>query len=196
MWADDVIDRNFSQQQGIFETDSLAALSLLCTHTTTQAAMTVTAAQLSEYVDRHWGPLLVWVGQADGVAEDVVQQTFIALSSVAEPPENPVAWLFATARNIAINERKKLRRGRSRQRAVAVGESRPCEIWKSQQAADLAEQLERLSEELREAVVAHIWGGMTFDEIAIATNRSKATVWRQYQRALNLLRESVVSYDQ
>lgn len=157
--------------------------------------MTVTATQLSEYLDRHWGPLVLWVGQADGIAEDVVQQAFVALAAESQTPSNLVAWLYATARNIAINERKKLSRRRSRQKAVARPESQPCELWKSSQAADLAEQLHGLADELRQTIVAHIWGGMTFAEIAAATGRSQATVWRQYQRALNLLRESVVSYD-
>ena len=157
--------------------------------------MAITPTQLSQYLDRHWGPLVLWVGPADGVAEDVVQQAFVALAAQVDLPSNPVAWLYRTSRNIAINERRKLQRRKSRQKAVARRESQPCDLWKSQQAADLAEQLQRLPDELRETVVAHLWGGMTFAEIAIATERSQATVWREYQRALNQLRESTVSYE-
>lgn len=156
--------------------------------------MPITARQLSEYLDRHWGPLLVWVGQCDGMAEDVVQQAFIALSAQAIVPENPVAWLYKTSRHFAINERKKLCRHRVRQAAVAQPESQPCELWQTEQSADLADQLRGLPDELRETVVAHIWGEMPFAEIAAITGRSQATVWRQYQSALDQLRQSEI-YD-
>lgn len=157
--------------------------------------MPVSPLQLSELLDRHWGPLMAWVGRTDGIAEDVVQQAFVKLSAEPALPDNPTAWLYKVSRNIAITERKKLQRRRSRQATAARPESQPCETWKSRESADLAEQLEKLPDELRETVVAHIWGGMTFDEIATAADRSKATVWRQYQRALKLLRESVVSHE-
>ncbi|MEO1529445.1 MAG: sigma factor, partial [Planctomycetota bacterium] len=104
--------------------------------------MSVTASQLSQMLDRHWGPLLAWVGQADGIAEDVVQQAFLKLSALRDPPENATAWLYATARNLALTERKKLGRQRARQQAVARPESQPCQLWRSQESADLVAQLE------------------------------------------------------
>ena len=138
---------------------------------------------------------MMWIGTSDGIAEDVVQQAFVALSAEKTTPANPVSWLYTTARNIGINERKKLRRRRLRQQAVAKPETQPCELWRSQQCADVADQLQTLSDECRETVVAHIWGEMTFAEIAKMTNRSQATVWREYQRALEQLRENVVPHE-
>ena len=160
------------------------------------ATMGVSASQLSEMLDRHWGPLLAWVGQTDGIAEDVVQQAFVKLAALPDRPDNPIAWLYATARNLAVTERKKVGRRKARQQAVAKPESQPCEVWKSQESAELRAQLETLPDELRETIVAHLWGEMTFDEIAAATGRAKATVWRQYQKGLRLLRESVLLHDQ
>ena len=157
--------------------------------------MPIQAEHLSELLDRHWGSLLMWIGTSDGIAEDVVQQAFVALSAEQETPASPVAWLYATSRNIAVNERKKLQRRRLRQQAVAKPESQPCELWRSQQCSDLADQLQALSDECRETVVAHIWGAMTFAEISRMTGRSQATVWREYQRALEQLRENVVSHE-
>lgn len=155
--------------------------------------MAITAAQLTQILDQHWGPLLVWVGRANGIAEDVVQQAFVALSAQEQTPSNPVAWLYATARNIGINERRKLQTQKARHRVVAKPEVQSSETWQCQQAAELAEQLETLPDDLRETVVAHLWGEMTFAEIATATGCSQTTVWRQYQRALQSLKESLVS---
>lgn len=157
--------------------------------------MPIQAEQLSELLDRHWGPLVMWIGTRDGISEDVVQQAFVALSAESDTPANPVAWLYTTARNIGINERKKLERRRLRQQAIAKPETQPCQLWRSQQSTDLAEQLQTLSDECRETVVAHVWGELTFAEIAEMTNRSQATVWREYQRALEQLRENVVPHE-
>lgn len=157
--------------------------------------MPINAEQLGKLLDRYWGSLLMWIGQSDGIAEDVVQQAFVALSAEPAPPANPVAWLYTTSRNIAVNERKKLQRRRLRQKAGAKPELQPCDLWRSQQCTDLAEQLQTLSDECRETVVAHIWGEMTFAEIAEITNRSQATVWREYQRALEQLRENVAHHE-
>ncbi|MEL6110842.1 MAG: RNA polymerase sigma factor [Planctomycetota bacterium] len=154
------------------------------------------ASELSHLLDRHWGPLLAWVGPADGIAEDVVQQAFLKFSALPKRPSNPTAWLYTTARHLALTERKKLGRRRARQQAVARAESQPCEIWKSHESAELVARLDALPNELRETIVAHLWAEMTFDEIAAATHRPKATVWRQYQKGLRLLRESVVLNDQ
>lgn len=157
--------------------------------------MAITAHQLSQILDQHWGPLLVWVGRTDGIAEDVVQQAFVALAAQDQQPSNPVAWLYTASRNIAINERRKLHRTHIRHQSVAKSEVQSCDPWQSAQTAELAEQLELLPNELRETVVAHLWGEMTFAEIAAATGCSKATVWRHYQQALQRLKESLVSHE-
>lgn len=152
--------------------------------------MAVSPETLAELIDRHWAPLVAWVGPTDRAAEDVVQQAFIALSAQQVSPENPAAWLYKTSRNLAINERKQRERRRVRQAKAARAERQPCDVWRNSEAAELAEHLDRLPDGAREIVVARIWGGLSFEEIAGAVDKSRATVWRHYQAAIEALRES------
>ncbi len=151
--------------------------------------MTISPETLAELLERHWGPLVVWVGPCGGAAEDVVQKAFIALSAESVVPRNPAAWLYKTSRNLAINERKQRQRRQRRHEIAARPEEQPCDVWRSSQAAELAEKLNRLSEESREIVVARIWGGLSFEEIAQVVQTSRVTVWRRYNSALQSLRE-------
>lgn len=161
---------------------------------------------LSELIKRHWGPLLAWVGprnafcgyhdgefpvSGNAFAEDVVQQTFIKLASLDEPPGNVAAWLYTVSRNEARNETLYAQR-RQRRQHRAAGQERVSDesVWASAEASELAETLSQLPDDLRQVVVAKIWGDLTFDEIANLLGCSKATVWRRYEAALNLLRKT------
>jgi RNA polymerase sigma-70 factor (ECF subfamily) len=50
-----------------------------------------------------------------------------------------------------------------------------------------------LSEEARELVVMRIWGGLKYEEIAVALGTSVSSAHRQYERALVSLREILES---
>ena len=151
--------------------------------------MTISATSLAELLDRHWGPLVAWVGPCNGAAEDVVQQAFIALSRETTVPAQPIAWLYKTSRNLACNERKQRTRRIRRHQVVARPEQQPCPLWQTQEAAELAERLGELPSDAREIVVARIWGELSFDEIAKLVHKSRATVWRHYNAALESLRD-------
>lgn len=56
-------------------------------------------------------------------------------------------------------------------------------------AAEAAEGMRELPIEERETIVARLWGGLTFEEIAQLTGSSTSTVHRWYQAGLNTLRE-------
>ena len=150
---------------------------------------TVTPERLAELLDRHWGPLVAWVGTCDGLAEDVVQQAFIALASQTVVPENPAAWLYKTSRHLAINTCKQHQRRLRRQTMAARCEQQPSTVWRSSQAAELVEKLNCLADAEREVVVAYIWGGLSFEEISCLVGTSRSTVWRHYQAALEHLRK-------
>lgn len=153
--------------------------------------MPLPADLLSEAVQQHWGPLMAWVGVDSEVAEDVVQQTFIRLADLDQPPKNMAAWLFTVSRNEARNQSLYARRRRRRQQVASLPESTTVDTaWASAEAAELAETLSTLPEELRQVVVARIWSDLTFDEIADLLDCSKATVWRRYESALTLLRKT------
>ena len=47
--------------------------------------------------------------------------------------------------------------------------------------------LAALEDDLRETVTAHLWGGLTFDQIAALTGTSASTAHRRYQQGLERL---------
>lgn len=151
--------------------------------------MPIDPTTLSQLIEAHWGPLLVWVGPEGSIAEDIVQECFIRLSREHPVPTRPVAWLYTVARRLAINERLARTRRRRREQSSATHAVGGSSAWKTLEARELADQLQRLDPELREIVVARVWGDLSFDEIAEATGKSKATVWRIYGLALSKLRE-------
>jgi len=51
--------------------------------------------------------------------------------------------------------------------------------------------LESLDLEYREIIVAKIWGGLTFEEIAAMTGSSRSGVHRKYQEGIRILGERI-----
>lgn len=151
--------------------------------------MGISPEDLTGLLARHFGPLALWTCLRDGSAEDVVQEAFVRLSGQETPPANPVAWLYATTRHLASNERRGNARRARRERHAAAGEARESPAWMTAEARELSGFLRDLPDDLREVVVARTHGGLGFDEIAALVGRSKATVWREYGRALDRLRE-------
>ena len=120
---------------------------------------------LAELVDRHGAALKLYARQWCLNPDDVVQQALIDLAGSGMAPENPVAWLFAAVRRRAIS---RARGDRRRQRHESVAAQRWFERRRDQhEAADAAaEALAELPLEDREIVIAHVWGRLTFQEIA------------------------------
>ncbi len=99
------------------------------------------------------------------------------------------AWLFRTVRNKAFNCQRSHRRRThyeadySQQRRWFVETTHS-----ALEAQEATEALGHLPEELRETVVARIWGGLTLEQIAVLTHVSLATAQRRYVRAIEQLR--------
>jgi RNA polymerase sigma-70 factor (ECF subfamily) len=140
------------------------------------------------------------------LAEDVVQDAFCRALEVWKfrgAPENPSAWLMATARNRALDV---LRRERTA-RTFAPELTRLLESeWTL--APTIEEQFEdsaikddvlrmmfscchpRLREEAQVAVMLHILCGFTVDEIAAAFVSSRAAIEKRITRAKKALAQS------
>lgn len=149
--------------------------------------MSLNPQELSQLIDDHWGPLTAWVGTRVD-AEDIVQQTFIALAGLTKAPENPRAWLYRVAKNNAVNAAKSKKRRRRRQQNAAKNEHCASQANTTLEASELRSLLARLTEDQQEIVVAKIWGQLTFEEIAAHLGISKATAWRIYKSAIESLR--------
>lgn len=133
--------------------------------------------------------LRLYARQWGGCADDVVQNAFVQLARQSPPPEAVLPWLYRVVRNDAIAwQRGAARRRQREQRASAP------EAWFSaaEQRLDASEATRLLAElplELREVIVARLWGGLTFDEVARLVGCSLPTAHRRYETGLARLRE-------
>ena len=126
------------------------------------------------------------LGLGYGEAEDVVQEVFVALMALADPPERPEHYLVRAVRNRAINYRRSLWR-----RLTREWESKAWfEVDRHDTQAEAAAVacLERLPTDQREVIVLKIWHGHTFEEIGTLLNRSPNTVAGRYRYGMERLR--------
>jgi len=146
---------------------------------------------LGRLFDGHAAALALYARQWCAGPEDVVQEAFAALARQRAAPDRPVAWLYRATRNGAIAASRGDRRRRAREARSAPGEA-----WFAAAGADdridaerAARLLAELPAEAREAIVARVWGGLTFEEIARLQGCSLATAHRRYQAGLARLHE-------
>ncbi|GIW88096.1 MAG: hypothetical protein KatS3mg108_2420 [Isosphaeraceae bacterium] len=149
---------------------------------------------LGRLIDRHARALALYARQWCEPADDVVQEAFAALASLRQPPDHPVAWLFRTVRHRAINAGKAARRRRLHESAAGLG-------WFAARAPrhhpdhldpeDAAAALAKLPPNQREIIVAHLWGGLTFEEVAALARISTSSAHRLYHAGLTTLREQL-----
>lgn len=144
-----------------------------------------------QLMDRHLRPLTLYARQWCENAEDVVQEALIRLVGLARAPDNPAAWLYYAVRMGAMNSvRAAGRRNRHESRAASEGEPW-FEPTPSDQleAAEATAALESLPLEQREVIIARLWGGLSFEEIAKLTDASVSTAHRRYDAGIAVLRE-------
>jgi len=152
---------------------------------------------LAEIVDSHGDALLLFARQWSGAcAEDVVQEAFLQLVHrvrMGDPPEHVVPWLFRVVRNELISRHHARRRSRAREERIAVERPRWFEpsLETRLDANRAVEELQTLPIDQRELIVARIWGGLSFEEIATFTESSRSTVHRKYCAALETLRRNL-----
>jgi DNA-directed RNA polymerase specialized sigma24 family protein len=100
-----------------------------------------------------------------------------------------LAWLYTVVRNGALTAgRGEVRRRRREDRSSAA------EAWfvtadDRIDGREAARLLAELPLEQSEVVVARIWGGLTFEEVAALVGCSLPTAHRRYQAGLVALRE-------
>ncbi len=146
---------------------------------------------LARLVDEHAGALLLYARQWCAAPEDVVQEAFIRLASQPKLPDNLKGWLYRVVRNGAISSGRSERRRQRHENTAAA--ARPAWFLPSEGAGIDAEAaaaaLEQLPAEEREPLVAHLWGGLTFEQIGELTGVSSSTAHRRYLQGLQRLRE-------
>jgi RNA polymerase sigma-70 factor (ECF subfamily) len=143
-------------------------------------------------LDRYGPPLLLYARQWCDAPEDVVQEAFLKLVSLRQPPRNIVPWLYRVVRNAALDTRKAARRRQRRE--LAAARSIPWFVEPEMNGLDAAAAvaaLQRLPPEEREVIVARLWGGLSFEEIAEVSGCSASTAFRRYSAGLDALRRDL-----
>src|SRR5262249_50828831 len=143
--------------------------------------------QLGRLVDEHAAALALYARQWCSAPEDVVQEAFLKLVAQKPPPEQPVAWLYKVVRRAALSAARSAR-CRPRHETEAAARS---PAWfvpsegKGLDAATAAAALQALPDEQREVIVAYLWGGLTFEQVADVMNTSSSTAHRWYLAGLS-----------
>ncbi len=147
--------------------------------------------QLDRLVNEHAAALVLYARQWCAAPEDVVQEAFIKLASHGLSPDNLLGWLYRVVRNGALAAARAEQRRRRHETAAAM---RVPNWFAPAEAARLDGEvataaLQNMPIEERETLVAHLWGGLTFEQIGELTGVSSSTAHRRYRTALVALRE-------
>ena len=150
--------------------------------------------QVTDLMDRYAAALTLYARQWCACPEDVVQTAFLKLIRLGTPPENLVPWLYRVVRNGAIDASRASRRRLKYEAAAADASPQwftPSDDPMGLDARTAAEALSTLPVETREIIVAHLWGGLTFEQIAQTVGSSAATCYRRYAAGLESLRHEL-----
>jgi len=153
---------------------------------------TITPQSLAALIEQHGPALQLYARQLCSTPEDVVQEAFMKLLRQRTQPEAPVAWLYRVVRNGAFSAARAAQRRRRREQQTAAPE--PAAWFDSQPGSDLdataaVTALAKLSHHQREAVVAHLWGELTFEEMGHLLGCSSSTAHRTYTDGLRTMKE-------
>lgn len=145
--------------------------------------------ELGRLYREHAPALRLYARQWPDGDEDLVQDAFVKLAQQSPAPEQVLPWLYRVVRNGALAGGRGEARRRNREGRVSAPE-----VWfaAADDRIDGREATRLLAElplEQREVVVARIWGGLTFEEVARLADCSLPTAHRRYQAGLAALRE-------
>jgi len=141
--------------------------------------------------------LLLLYGRALGLshneAEDVLQETFMALLRAPRIPEEPEHYCLRSYRNRALN----YRRGVWRRLTRELESRRWFEFSPSREPAETAAMraLASLPREQREVIVLKIWHQHTFQQIGLLLGLSQNTVAGRYRYGIARLKSGLKGID-
>jgi RNA polymerase sigma factor (sigma-70 family) len=133
-------------------------------------------------------------GLKSSAKEQLHKQVAESMHHAYQMPDNRVylrewaAYLFACVRNAVLNDNK------ARERDVALDED---SVWFIPPNQDYAEELNLrralggLPDDQRQVIILHVWGELTFSQIAQLLGISSNTAASRYRYALAKLREAM-----
>ena len=126
------------------------------------------------------------LGLSQAEAEDVVQETFLALLQRETEPDNPAHYCVRSFRNRALNYRRTFWRRLTRELESQRWFERGPEESPAERAAMRC--LGELPVEQREVIVLKLWHDLTFEEIGELLELSPNTAAGRYRYGLEKLR--------
>jgi RNA polymerase sigma-70 factor (ECF subfamily) len=126
------------------------------------------------------------LGLSHGEAEDVLQETFVALTRLVLPPAKPEQYCVRCFRNRVLNHRRSLWRRLTREWESLRWFEQSARETPAERAAMNA--LAELPVEQREVIVLKIWHGCTFEEIGGLLEISPNTAAGRYRYGLQKIR--------
>ncbi len=147
------------------------------------------------------------VVQDQTLAEDLVQDVFWRVwrgsSGFAAERGQVVAWLRAVARNVGVDELRRLRAGpvlirteveHARMRELADDQADvAAAAIKQEQRYMIVAALQQLPFEQRQVIALNFFGGRTYKEIAAALNHPLGTVKTRARRGLQKLKQALAA---
>lgn len=131
-------------------------------------------------------------------AEDIVQETFLRLSQQKDPPLQRRAWLYRTARNLAIDLLRRQKKFQEihhfliyRFQSSLQSPSPTKELEQQETLTMLLEKLNELPPRHREAVRLKFQEKLTYDEIATIMVISRSSVGWLLHEAIEQLRKAM-----
>jgi RNA polymerase sigma-70 factor (ECF subfamily) len=144
---------------------------------------------LGKLYREHAPALLLYARQWPGNGEDLVQDAFVRLAQQSPPPERVLPWLYRVVRNTALASNRADARRRRREEVAGTRQTWFATADDRLDADEATARLAELPLILREVIVARVWGGLTFEEIARLVGCSLPTAHRRFQAGLTELRE-------
>ena len=129
------------------------------------------------------------LGLSHGEAEDVLQETFVALLRLDAAPDDPEHYCVRSFRNRAFNYRRSLWRRLTRELESHRWFERGPDETAAERAAMWA--LAQLPLPQREAIVLKIWHRYTFEEIGETLDISPNTAAGRYRYGIEKLRAAL-----
>jgi RNA polymerase sigma factor (sigma-70 family) len=131
-----------------------------------------------------------------GDAEEIAQETFVQawqkLDRLREPSALP-GWIWRIARDTALKHIRK----HSRMKAMAIvpehGESdQPHQpLLEAEEKQALLAAMEKLPDEMREALIMKFWEDLEYEEMAARTGASAAALYQRVCRGLKKLHDKL-----
>ncbi len=159
--------------------------------------MTGTNSHWCESLYDAQAPQLILYGRALGLshteAEDVLQETFLALMQLSDRPENPLHYCLRAFRNRALNYKRGLWRRLAREWESLRWFERSEGETPQERAAMRC--LQTLPAEQREVIVLKVWHQHTFENIGEILDLSPNTVAGRYRYGLQRIRQFLQTVD-